>query len=578
MASATGGPAHAFSGTARVSLSGSMKQGGGLNPVIAIGLPVLALVGVGLISYASMQGDKAAATIAAAPPATRLKVAGDPSSGYSTFRKEPRLTAALAKDEVELEYLDEERYYDPSERMRALGVGNLDLAVVTLDAFIQFGARHQKDGKYPGVVLFAIDESAGGDAMFMVKGRSSLDDVKPGDEVCFTSGTPSEHLWDFASLSFAALNDGLVEERVSVARDCWEKLRSGHAEIAVLSQPYTALAVKAGYPKVLATGGPADDLILDVAVAGREAVASKRSALQRFVNAYFATVDAQVEDPSAHAKFITTDCGKDCAGDDALGAAVLDSIDFLTLEENACLWFGLCGEPSKMIERVGRTGRVLTAKGKVDPKALADPPSLFNTSFLEALKNERARAASPAAAAAGPTGSTTQVAQVGAGGPSGPGEAGEAGEAGASAQEPRREEPVAKERVYTYAPGAAKAGTPVGTLELPNIAFSEASHALNEEARAKIADIAETLRGFPALCVRIVGHTNSTGDKEANRLLSKYRAQAIAAHLTTIDPDVFPKERFDVQGMGSDRPVLVDGVEDKIASRRTDFTLINCGS
>jgi hypothetical protein len=28
--------------------------------------------------------------------------------------------------------------------------------------------------------------------------------------------------------------------------------------------------------------------------------------------------------------------------------------------------------------------------------------------------------------------------------------------------------------------------------------------------------------------------------------------------------------------MGPDRPVLVDGVEDKKASRRTDFTLINC--
>jgi OOP family OmpA-OmpF porin len=73
-----------------------------------------------------------------------------------------------------------------------------------------------------------------------------------------------------------------------------------------------------------------------------------------------------------------------------------------------------------------------------------------------------------------------------------------------------------------------------------------------------------------------VGHTNSTGDKEANRLLSKARAQAIAQQLTVIDPSVFPPERFDVQGLGSERPVLVNGAEDKVASRRTDFTLINC--
>jgi len=531
---------------------GSRKQGGGLNPVIAIGLPALAVVGFGLISYASKMGDKAAATLAAAPPPIRLKVAGDPSSAYSTFRKEPQLMAALAKDHVELEYLDDERYYEPSERMRALSVGNLDIAVMTLDAFIQFGARYQKAGQYPGVILFAIDESAGADAMFMAKGHSSLDDVKPADEICFTPGTPSEHLWDFGSLSFAALNKGLVEEKVAVAKDCWVKLEAGRVDLAVLSQPYTALAVKAGYPKVFATGGPADDLILDVAVAARDAVANKRPALQGLVNAYFATVDAQVKDPAAHGAFVTTDCGKDCAADSALGTAVLESIDFLTLDENVCLWFGFCGEPNKMLERVAKTARLLTAKGKVDARAVPDPAApLLDTSFLEAARKERETAAGgPATAAA-------------AGGPE-----------GAGAQ--HREEPAAKERVYSYTAAAAKAGTSVGTLDLPNVAFSEASHALNEEARAKIGVIAETLRGFPALCVRIVGHTNSTGDKEANRLLSKSRALAIAEQLTSIDPSVFPKERFDVQGLGSDQPVLVDGVEDKIASRRTDFTLINC--
>jgi outer membrane protein OmpA-like peptidoglycan-associated protein len=520
------------------------KRGAGLNPVIAIGLPVIAIIGIGLISYASRLGSEAAATLAAAPPPPRLKVAGDPSSSYSTFRKEPLLTAALSAAHIELEYLDEERYHDPSERMRALAVGNLDIAVMTLDAFIQFGARHKKAGEYPAVVLFAIDESSGADAMFMTKGRTSFDDVKPGDEVCFAPGTPSEHLWDFASLSFAALDNGIAEEKVTVAKDCWEKLEASRVDLAVLSQPYTALAVKAGYPKVFATGGPADDLILDVVVAGRDALTNERPAVQQFVRAYFETVDAHVKDPAAHAAFVTTDCGRDCASDQALGAAVLGTIDFLTLDENVCLWFGFCGEPNKMLERIGKTGRLLVAKGKLDAHALPEPARLLDTSFLEALKEERARAARAATAARPET--------------------------------KQGQEPASKERVYSYTAGAAKSGNVVGTLDLPNIAFSEASHALNEEARAKIGTIADTLRGFPALCVRIVGHTNSTGDEEANRLLSKSRALAIAAQLTSIDPSVFPKERFDVQGMGSNRPVLVDGVEDKKASRRTEFTLINC--
>jgi outer membrane protein OmpA-like peptidoglycan-associated protein/ABC-type nitrate/sulfonate/bicarbonate transport system substrate-binding protein len=523
----------------------------GINPIFAIAIPAVAVVGVGLISYASSLGDKSAATLAAAPPPTRLKVAGDPASGYSTFRKEPRFMEALLEDHVDLDYLNEEKFYDPSERMRSLSVGTLDVAVMTLDAFIQFGARYQKAGQYPGVVLFAIDESSGADAIFMAKGRSSFDDVKPADEVCLTPGTSSEHLWDFASQSFAALGNGLVVEKDVVAKDCWDKLEAGRVHIAVLSQPYTALAVKAGYPKVFATGGPADDLILDVAVAGRDALATKREALKHFVSAYFATVDAQVKDPAAHAAFVTKDCGKDCAADAALGAAVLESLDFLTLEENACLWFGFCGGASKLAERVGKTARLLTAKGKLDTRALPEPAALLDTSILKALHDDRARATRAPDSAEAPA------------------------VAAAPEQKPA-EERAPKERVYSYTAGAARTGTPVGTLELPNVAFAEASHTLNEEGRAKVGLIAETLRGFPALCVRIVGHTNSTGDKEANRHLSKSRALAIAEHLTRIDPTVFPKERFDVQGMGSDRPVLVNTVEDKIASRRTDFTLIDC--
>ena len=135
----------------------------------------------------------------------------------------------------------------------------------------------------------------------------------------------------------------------------------------------TALAVKAGYPKVFATGGPADDLIVDVAVAGQSALVNKSPALERLVSAYFDTVDAQVEDPVAHAAFVTSDCGKDCASDNALGAAVLDSVDFLTLDENACLWFGMCGGSSKILERADRTARLLAAKGKVDARVLPAP-------------------------------------------------------------------------------------------------------------------------------------------------------------------------------------------------------------
>jgi outer membrane protein OmpA-like peptidoglycan-associated protein len=532
------------------------KKRGRPGPAITIGIPAALAAFAGSWGYASFKDSDARvespvvpipAAPAAVAEATTFKVAADPWSGYSTFRSEPRFAAALAKDNISLEYLNEEKYYDQNERLRALAAGEIDLALTTLDAFLQFGAKHLQDGRYPGAIIFGIDESAGGDAIFLSRAQKSFDDVKPTDTVCFAAGTPSEHLWDFASLSFSALNADLPRDTGVVAKDCWEKLEKGAVQVAVLWQPYTALAEKAGYPKVFSTGGQADDLIVDVAVASRAVIDKRGPALQRLVAAYFKTIDGYSRDRATHSTFITSDCGADCAADPALGSAVLEGIDFLGLQENLCLWFGLCDKPGKLAPRVGKTARLLVAKEKLDQSLVPDPQSIIEPQFLAALKEEQLGATRLARSIVGPD----------------------------SQQEP---EPAfqAKDPEYDYTvPGAESA--PVGKLRMPNVAFPEASYMLTPEARQTISIIAETLRSFPALCVRIAGHTNSTGDAQANRTLSRLRAMSIGAQLTRLDPKAFPKERFDIQGHGSERPILAGGQEDKVASRRTEFTLYTCG-
>lgn len=485
------------------------------------------------------------ATSRLAAPAT-LVVAGDPWSGYSTFRGEPRLAALLAKDNVTLRYLDEEKYYDQNYRMEALARGEIDLALTTLDAFLQHGANQRKDGRYPGSILLALDESSGGDAIFLEKGRRGFDDVRPDDKVCFAAATPSEHLWDFASLSFSKLGDDLVKDNGVVAKDCWEKLAAGKVQIAVLWQPYTALAEKAGYRKVFATGGQADDVILDIGVANRAALTAKRAAFQRLIAAYFKTIDAYQKDTAAHGEFLTKDCGSDCQGDPSLGGAVLDGIDFLTFEENLCLWFGHCATPSKLAPRIGRTGRLLVAKGKLAANAVPEAADVIDDSFLLTLKQERVDASRLAQEVAGP-GTKVQEATF-----------------------------VATDPAYSYTVRSGEVVANVGTLQLPQVFFDERSYALGEASKRTVADIADRLRSFPALCVRIHGYTNSRGEPAANRRLSFLRALAIAGELTRIDPTAFPRERFEVQGFGSQRPVLTGGIEDLDASRRTEFTLFEC--
>jgi outer membrane protein OmpA-like peptidoglycan-associated protein len=544
-------------------MNAASSSGGRPGPLLTIGVPLLILGAGGYFGYTmlvkpALEAEKLEATAEQLSQSTSVsgtkfdktvKVAGDPWSGYSTFRNEPRLAAALAKSNIGIDYVDDEALYEQGARMKALASGQIDVALTTVDAFLQHGAKAKKDGLYPGVVLWNIDESNGGDAIFLAKGRAGFDSVKPSDKVCYATGTPSEHLWDFASLSFSNLGDRLATDNGVVASDCWKKLGSGAVQVAVLWQPFTAIAESEGYSKVFATGGQADDVIVDVLVANRDYVVREKATLAKLARAYFDSIDGYIKEPEAHAKFITADCGTDCSGNPALGSAVLAGIDFTSYEENMCLWWGQCGSPTKMIDRITKTGRLLVAKGKVEQSELPAPASILNDSFLVGLRHEREQQAKLANEVAG---SATQV------------------------KAPMLE---AKEKEYTYAAAASKERpqADVGTLSLPNIYFPEGKASLDPNARSVVVGIADKLKSFPALCVRVHGHTSSSGNPQANLKLSQQRASAIVTELSAVDKAAFPAARFDARGFGSTVPVLRDGQEDLEASRRTEFKLFNCG-
>ena len=528
-------------GAAETGLSG--KQ------ALALGAGVFVIVGVVLV----LAARRSLAPSADRAPAARsdfkvIRVAGDPWSGYSTFRSEPRLAAELAKAKLRIEYVDDPALYDQDARMKALAEGKIDAAVTTIDAFLQHGTKHRVDGLYPGVIVWNIDESNGGDAIFLDKGRAGFDSVRPTDKVCYSTGTPSEHLWDFASLSFANLGDKLATDNGVVASDCWKKLTDGKVQIAVLWQPTTAIALKAGYPKAFSTGGQADDVIVDVFVVGRSYLAKEAATVTALTRSYFSVIDSYMLDQAAHAAFVTKDCGPDCAGDETLGQAVLQGIDFLTYQENMCLWWGHCDAPAKMPERILKTARLLTAKNKL-PAADVPPPEtiLDDRSLLELQKELKTQSA----LAAEVVGKDTQILA------------------------PKLE---AHEKAYQYLASVTQNDPTrdVGTLRLPNIYFPEGSAQLDQNARSVVGLISEQLRAFPALCVHVHGYTSSSGNADKNRQLSEARAHAIADYLWSLDKVMFQRSRFDVRGFGSAAPIKRDDVEDFSASRRTEFKLFNC--
>lgn len=103
------------------------------------------------------------------------------------------------------------------------------------------------------------------------------------------------------------------------------------------------------------------------------------------------------------------------------------------------------------------------------------------------------------------------------------------------------------------------------------VLFEPSSSVLDETAAAVLDEVARRILGFTGVSVTVEGHTDSDGSAQANLILSEARAAAVRQGLVDrgVDPDAVVAE-----GFGSTRPVLVDGVEDKDASRRVEFRVV----
>lgn len=105
-------------------------------------------------------------------------------------------------------------------------------------------------------------------------------------------------------------------------------------------------------------------------------------------------------------------------------------------------------------------------------------------------------------------------------------------------------------------------------VRLNPVVFEPNSSNLTAEANAVIEQIAARARRLDRITVTIVGHTDTDGSAPTNQQLSDGRAASVVAALTA---QGMPSESLTSEGRGGTEPVLVDGVEDKAASRRVEF-------
>lgn len=101
--------------------------------------------------------------------------------------------------------------------------------------------------------------------------------------------------------------------------------------------------------------------------------------------------------------------------------------------------------------------------------------------------------------------------------------------------------------------------------------FAPGAAGLRPEARANLHKVVDFIRQHPGKLVRIEGHTDATGHRNANLILSRQRAEAVRQAL--VEEGIEP-ERLQAFGLGEDYPVASnDTPEGRARNRRVEIVI-----
>jgi len=110
-------------------------------------------------------------------------------------------------------------------------------------------------------------------------------------------------------------------------------------------------------------------------------------------------------------------------------------------------------------------------------------------------------------------------------------------------------------------------------FDFDRLLFDTGQATLQPASQDQLTDIADILKAYPQVKIRIGGYTDNTGDPAANLQLSQQRADSVMAQLTQLGVD---PSRMTAKGYGQDNPVADNSTEDgrqknrRISLRVTD--------
>jgi len=461
--------------------------------------------------------------------AETVRVAHNMWSGYNINF----LIKALGYDQQGGFNLDVQIENDPDKAYEMLEKGDIDVNGTTIDMFV--GQAGKRD---PGVLLFKVDDSDGGDALVVNRDKiKTLNDLV-GKKVSFEEGSPSQYFLLYL-LHIGGLSGRDIDARPMPVKDAFEKFTSREMDAIVTYEPIASEAAALPFGHKLLTTKDAKNLIMDINCASRKAILEKSELLARYTDAWFRALRYMQANPNeAYAKM-----HEHVEETPEVLADIFSGIHFTTLEENK-EWLGLAeGKVEQASAVIKIAERIWMNEGK-----LARPletAKLVNTTFVEK--------ASPAKGDDLYAGVQSTV------------------ERDRIAPTAPVEKPVAP-MSFEQAERSEK----IVQLRVDKIYFPSGSAKLDPNAQSILDGVGETLRNFPHLYLIIDGHTDDVGDLNGNRRLSQARANSVADYLSRAYD--FDRNRLVARGFGEDRPVGDNMTEEgRARNRRTEFRLARQG-
>lgn len=424
---------------------------------------------------------------------SQLTLLGDTFSGYRLFQSES-FQAALKESGTPLVYRDQ---VNQASRAEALDTGKADLILTTLDQFL----RHRPKGQIVGL----INRTVGADAAVLNRKKypqlNSLFDLKllvekakaKGEKlsVVYAGDTPSEYLAQVLDTKFETFNLSDFDV-IKVADDdaAWAALKdeSKNVAIAIVREPFVAQAQDQGYPVALSSQDTPKSIV-DVLVASDQLLKSEPDQVSTLVETYYRRLDAQAESQENR-----PDNGERAPSD----SAALDGIKFFSAPESK-KWM----EDGTLKQRINAISSVLVLSGQLDTIP-ADPEELYT--------------AQPLVTAAENTQQLINLVQK-----DDPQLADKL--KGLVARRPSP--PKLSRTQIQVAPN-------IGNMYLQEqVQFPKGSIQLNTNDVTILDQLASELDEFnpETVAIRVIGHTAKAGPVEANKTLSRRRADVVVKYL-----------------------------------------------